>query len=99
MSLTIKNDDADAIVAEMRVLTSRLIELGCDSVQVISTAIQTGGNETYILHIGKGNAYARLGAVKHWLEKESAEVLAEEVANAMTKYDDGDDDWPVDKGA
>ena len=71
--LTIKEDDADRLVNEMRVMAERLMDLGCDSVQIIGTAMAPGGKNTFHLRHSVGNVYARIAACEHWVETTKAE--------------------------
>jgi len=79
----ISQKDFDAIEREINVINERLFELGCDSVQVVATAIVREGQGTVAFAKGTGNVYARRGAVKDWLDSQAGSTLAEEIAQAL----------------
>jgi len=62
-----------------------MMELGCDAIQVVSTALERDG--TVVYHNGRGNWYARRGATEYWLRQDGNRDLSEEISCSL-----GDDD-------
>jgi len=87
--MRISEHEADAIQAHIEAFNEKMAELGCDSVQVIATAIE-GEGETIHFHYGTGNLYARMGATQDWLGSQKGHTLAREIAHAIPC--DHDDD-------
>ena len=70
-----------SIKEEVAKFTDRMMELGCDSVQVIATALEKDGTAVY--HNGRGNWYARRGAVDYWVRQDGNRDLSEEIAQSL----------------
>ena len=63
------------------------MELGCDSVQVVAT-LHLENDSWLRTSFGKGNIYARHGAVRGWLDSQDGMLLADEIADAMSNEED-----------
>lgn len=79
--MIINEKDCDKILRLTDNYCASMMEAGCDSVQVVATA-HAAGDEWTKLSRGKGNIFARMGAVKDWLDGRTGETLANEIANA-----------------
>ncbi|MHC5061899.1 MAG: hypothetical protein ACYTFK_12545 [Planctomycetota bacterium] len=73
---------------EISAFNARLMEMGCDSVQVIATATYAG-DCICTFREGKGNLYARHGAVRCWLNNQNSLDLANEIGEVIN-YEEGD---------
>ena len=62
------------------------MELGCDSVQVICTA-HLEGDMFARTALGKGNLYARYGAVRAWLDNQKNMDVAQEIGHCVRAED------------
>jgi hypothetical protein len=82
--MRITKKETDAIQAHIAAFNEKMAELGCDSVQVIATAIDEDG-DTIHLHYGTGNLYARMGAAQDWIGSLKGGTLAREIAHALPK--------------
>jgi hypothetical protein len=87
--MIVSKEDMDTIEALAAKLVDQLMEAGCDSVRVIITA-KSKNEQTQRMSLGAGNYYAQLGSVREWLERDSAQTLANEVSCAINRPDDGD---------
>lgn len=59
-----------------------MMELGCDSVQVVATAHYEGDLWAHFF-MGKVNLYARHGAVRHWLNNQDEMSLANGISKMV----------------
>ena len=80
--MRVSEKQMDVILEEMRSCCAKLMEFGCDSVQIIGTASLVGDNSAKV-HAGKGNLYARWGSVDEWLQEQKDYGLANELACAV----------------
>ena len=81
--------ESDAIRKRVSEMNDELMELGCDSTQIVVTIPLVGDNWGRT-SLGKGNLYARIGAVNDWISTQDGIVLAHEIACA-TSGDDFED--------
>ena len=80
--MTVNETTAKHLIVMSDDFCAKMMEMGCDSVQVIATA-KTGSCEWLKLNRGIGNTFARMGAVRDWLDGRTGETLAEEIATAL----------------
>lgn len=81
MQLT--DTELDAISEQIVRFNETMLELGCDSVQVLATAIHQEDGGTAAFHIGLGNIYARRGLAQDWLNAQAGNTLAMEIAEVL----------------
>lgn len=67
---------------------AKLMELGCDSVQIVATAHLEADMFCRISQ-GKGNLFARYGAVGEWLKQQDNIGLAFEIKEAVDSMTPG----------
>ena len=87
--MIIDANDQEPIEALAAKLIDQLMEIGCDSVRVILTANLKKEN-TQRFSLGAGNYYAQLGSVREWLERDSAQMLANEMSEIIDRPDNGE---------
>ena len=75
--------DSDGIYDEIKRSTSRLLELGCDSVQIMGCWVDWKDKESHRIFYGDGNWYARVGMAKAFLDGDDAETMADRIAEKM----------------
>ena len=80
--MKISDKDRNTIQDLMDTCCSRLMEAGCDSVQIVSTAHLEGNNWCHFSR-GDGNLFARYGATREWIEQQSGMTVANEIAGAI----------------
>ena len=77
--MRLEEREMQAVENRISEMCAELMELGCDSVQIISTAM-IEGDACGKCSIGKGNLFARYGAVSEWLEDQKNIGLANELS-------------------
>lgn len=80
--MRIDEKQAEQILHEVDVFCARLMELGCDSVQMVATAHREGDCWGRLSR-GKGNLYARFGAVQEWMEEQRNIGLSNELEHLL----------------
>ena len=83
MRISIK--DKDLINQELKRMAAKLMELGCDSVQIITTNLDNEG--TGMNTIGAGNFYARRASTERWLRCDQNDDLANTIAESLEEKD------------
>ncbi|GEM_PF-2215976 len=86
----ITEEESDKIVEAMGAFNDAMMELGCDSVQIVATALSAPDGETMHFQLGVGNAYARKAAVAEWIRSTEQEQMASEFG---MYFIEDDDDW------
>jgi len=80
--MRLNNKEAEIVRLRIIEMNDELMELGCDSTQIVVTA-PLAGDLWARTALGKGNLYARIGACEDWLKTQDGIVLAHEIACAM----------------
>ena len=88
--MVITNKERICIGKEIDSMNTRLMEIGCDSVQIIATA-QIVGDQFVHFATGAGNIFTRYGAVTNWINEQRDIGTANEIAYAIHE-DNGDDE-------
>jgi hypothetical protein len=83
----INQKEKDLIEQEIDRMVSRLTEMGCDSVSVLTTMRIDAATDT--LCTFGGNYYARIGVMQDWLNHER-DV---EIVGAVADNGDDDESW------
>jgi hypothetical protein len=84
--MRIDEKGSEAIQKQLNLCCSMLMELGCDSVQINTTA-HLEGDLWARYSYGHGNYYSRRGVVREWLETQSDRNLANEIGIACREED------------
>lgn len=80
--MRLSDTERDRITKELGIACAKLLEMGCDSVQIVATAPMEGNNWCRFAW-GNGNLYARYGAVRDWIDTQDGMILANEIALAQ----------------
>lgn len=85
--MKLNNKESDELLSKTDKFVAMMLEHGCDCVQVICTVQTTEGNHMRLSR-GGGSIYARLGATRDWLDRESQIDLAKEISTAIGGSED-----------
>ena len=77
----LENHEWQAIAEYMKEACNKLMELGCDSVQIVTSGM-VQGNNCARGSWGAGNLFARYGSVDEWLREQKDMQIANEIAIA-----------------
>lgn len=78
--MLLNDKEVDQILLEMEAMCSRLMEMGCDAVQINASA-HIKPNDWCRIDCGHGNFFARRGILEEFLNMNNCNVLANQIKN------------------
>jgi hypothetical protein len=82
-------EEMDLIEAQAKAFCDSLMEMGCDSVQIVATAM-LGNDRSARIAQGRGNLYARRGAMEDYMLSMRDEDMATSISIALGQDEDGE---------